>query len=125
MKSIKHPLRLDNQSFPLSDAILEDNWMYVSGQGPVDVATGEFKLSNIVEETKLTMENIRLILAQENLGFEHIVKCNVHLADIHDFDVFNRVYAAYFPGTKPARTTVQLVLMRGILVEIDCVAKKP
>ncbi|WKK57799.1 RidA family protein [Sphingobacterium sp. BN32] len=117
-------MRMLESDPPLSDAILDDNWMYVSGQGSVDVSTGTFLLSTIEEETRQTMENIRLILSQEEMGFHNIVKCNVHLADMEDFDAFNAVYRTYFPNIKPARTTVQSVLMRGIKVEIDCVAKK-
>lgn len=124
MKSIKHPMRPLNSDPPLSDAILDGNWMYVSGQGSVDVSTGTFLLKNIEEETKQTMENIRLILSQEEMGFQNIVKCNVHLANMDDFEAFNSVYRTYFPNIKPARTTVQSVLMQGIKVEIDCVAKK-
>ena len=123
-KSIKHPMRPLNSDPPLRDAILDGNWMYVSGQGSVDVSTGTFLLNNIEEETKQTMENIRLILSQEEMGFQNIVKCNVHLANMDDFEAFNSVYRTYFPNIKPARTTVQSVLMQGIKVEIDCVAKK-
>lgn len=124
MKSIKHPLRSPESDPPLSDAIFDDQWMYVSGQGSVDVSTGTFMLDSIQEETKRTMENIRMILSQEEMGIEDIVKCNVHLADMSEFEAFNAVYRTYFPNIKPARTTVQSVLMQGIKVEIDCVAKK-
>ena len=54
---------------------------------------------------------------------DRIVKCTVHLADISEFDRYNRVYASYFPGIKPARTTVQSVLAEGLKVEIDCIVK--
>ena len=54
---------------------------------------------------------------------ENVVKCTVHLSDINDFDRFNKIYEQYFPGIKPARTTVQSVLGQGIKVEIDCIAK--
>lgn len=122
---VNHPLRTTvSADFPLSDALLVDNWLYVSGQGPVDVSKGEFKLSNIEEETRLTLENIRLILSQANMDFNDVIKCNVHLSDINDFDKFNAVYREYFPNVKPARTTVQSVLMQRIKVEIDCVAKR-
>jgi 2-iminobutanoate/2-iminopropanoate deaminase len=54
---------------------------------------------------------------------ENVLKCTVHLSDINDFDRYNEVYATYFPGIKPARTTVQSVLGEGIKVEIDCIVK--
>lgn len=124
-KIVNHPLRTNvSDDFPLSDALLVDDWLYVSGQGPVDVSKGEFKLSNVEEETKLTLENIRLILSQVNMDFNDIVKCTVHLSDINDFEKFNAVYRNYFPTVKPTRTTVQSVLMKGIKIEIDCVAKR-
>jgi 2-iminobutanoate/2-iminopropanoate deaminase len=59
----------------------------------------------------------------DGANMENIVKCTVHLADINEFDRYNKVYATYFPGIKPARTTVQSVLAEGIRVEIDCIVK--
>jgi 2-iminobutanoate/2-iminopropanoate deaminase len=56
-------------------------------------------------------------------SMENVVKCTVHLSDINDFDRYNEVYATYFPGIKPARTTVQSVLGEKIKVEIDCIVK--
>jgi 2-iminobutanoate/2-iminopropanoate deaminase len=54
---------------------------------------------------------------------DQVVKSTVHLSDINDFGSFNKIYATYFPGIKPARTTVQSVLAEGIKVEIDCIVK--
>ena len=108
-----------------SSGIIVDGWLYVSGQGPVDYAKGEFVLGTIESETHLTLQNVGRILEAAGCTFNDVVKSTVHLADINDFGVYNQIYASYFPGIKPARTTVQSVLGNGIKVEIDVVAKLP
>ena len=70
------------------------------------------------------MENIGKILEAAGCTFDDLVKCTCHLKDIQDFDAFNRAYAGYFKGTRPARTTVQSVLGEGMRVEIDGIARK-
>ncbi len=124
-KSILHPLRQSRiVELPLSDAIFMDNWLYVSGQASVDLFAGTFILADIREETKRTLDNIQAILGQVGMTLEDVVKCTVHLSDIDDFECSNEVYSKYFQGIKPARTTVQSVLMKGLKVEVDCVARK-
>lgn len=106
-----------------SDGLIVGDLLFVSGQGPVDFRTSTFVQGTIEEETQLTLHNIKSIIEKASLTMDNIVKCTVHLADIADFNAFNMVYSEYFPGIKPARTTVQSVLMEGIKVEIDCIAK--
>ncbi|HRP57739.1 RidA family protein [Agriterribacter sp.] len=106
-----------------SDAVLTDGFLFVSGQASVDFKTSKFILGTIEEETKRTLDNIKAIVEAAGATMEDIVKCTVHLSDIREFDRYNKVYAAYFPGIKPARTTVQSVLAEGIKVEIDCIAR--
>lgn len=108
-----------------SAAVEIDGWVYVSGQGPIDFTTSEFRLGSIEEETALTMHNILRILEAAGCTMDDVVKCNVHLADINDFAGFNKVYATWFTGVKPARTTVQSGLGYNIKVEIDAIARKP
>jgi len=108
-----------------SDGILIDGFLFVSGQASVDFKSSKFVLGTIEEETRQTIENIKAILETAQSSLENVVKCTVHLSDINDFDRFNKVYAQYFCGIKPARTTVQSVLGKGIKVEIDCIAKVP
>lgn len=118
---IKHPDRkVHTGSF--SGGVLADGWLFVSGQAALDLTTGETLSGSIEEETRITMDHIGKILAQAGATFDDIVKCTCHLADIRDFDGFDRAYAPYFPGVKPARTTVQSVMGRGIKVEIDAIA---
>ena len=98
-------------------------FLFVSGQASVDFKTSTFILGTIEEETQRTLENIKAIVEAGGATMEDVVKCTVHLSDISEFDRYNKVYAAYFPGIKPARTTVQSVLAEGIKVEIDCIAR--
>ena len=109
---------------PYSPGVALDGWLYVSGQGPIDDATGKPVAGTIEEETRLTLRHVARILEAAGCGFDDVVKCACHLSDIHDYDRFNAVYAEFFKGVRPARTTVQSVLWGGIKVEIDCVARK-
>jgi 2-iminobutanoate/2-iminopropanoate deaminase len=77
----------------------------------------------IEEETLLTLSHVKKIIETAGGSIDDIVKCTVHLSDINDFEKYNAVYASFFPGIKPARTTVQSVLSDGIKIEIDAVAK--
>jgi 2-iminobutanoate/2-iminopropanoate deaminase len=119
---IKHPDKKVNTG-AYSAAILVDGWLYISGQGPLDLATGEIVPGTIEEETLLTLSHIKKIVEAANGKLADIVKCTVHLGDINDFDRYNAVYSSFFPGIKPARTTVQSVLFKGIKIEIDAVAR--
>jgi 2-iminobutanoate/2-iminopropanoate deaminase len=121
-QAIKHPDRAASTG-AYSDGVILDGWVYISGQGPLDLATGELVAGTIEEETRLTMSHIGRILEAAGCTFDDVVKCACHLADIRDFDGFNRAYAEFFPGTKPARTTVQSGLGGGIKVEIDAIAR--
>ena len=122
-QAIHHPDRAASTG-AYTDGVLIDGWLYVSGQGPLDLQTGQVLSGAIEDEVRLTMDNIGRILEAAGCGFEDVVKCTCHLTDIRDFDRFNAVYAGYFQGIRPARTTVQSVL-DGIKVEIDAVAKVP
>jgi 2-iminobutanoate/2-iminopropanoate deaminase len=123
-QQIKHPDRQASTG-AYSDGILIDGWLYVAGQGPLDLSTGKVRSGTIEEETRVTLQNIGKILAAGGCSFDDVVKSTVHLADIKDFDRYNAVYAEFFEGIRPVRTTVQSVLGLGIKVEIDVVAKVP
>ena len=119
---IKHPEKLANTG-AYSAGILRDGWLFVSGQGPLDLSTGEVVRGTIEEETLLTLSHIKKIIEAAGGSIEDIVKCTVHLSDINDFERYNAAYASFFPGIKPARTTVQSVLFDRIKIEIDAIAK--
>jgi len=106
-----------------SAGVAVDGWLYISGQGPLDMKTGEVVSGTIEEETRLTMSHIGAILKAAGCAFDDVVKCACHLADIRDFGRFNKTYAEFFQGVLPARTTVQSVLGDGIKVEIDAIAR--
>ena len=123
-KEIVHPEKADKNfsTGAYSAGVVLENWLYVSGQGPINFKTGKYELGDIEEETRLTMHNIRMICEAAGCALENVVKCTVHLRDINDFDRYNAIYASFFPGIKPARTTVQSVLGEGIKIEVDAVA---
>ncbi len=120
---IRHPEKKAHTG-SYSAGVLCDGWLYVSGQGPLDMATGEVVGGTIEEQTRLTMTHIGTILKEAGCSFDDVVKCTCHLSDINEFDRFDRVYASFFSGVRPARTTVQSVL-GGIKVEIDAIARVP
>ena len=108
-----------------SDGVLVDGFLFLSGQAAVDFKTSAFVLGTIEEETIRTLENLKAIIEAAGATMDDVVKCTVHLADIKDFDRYNKIYAGYFSGIKPARTTVQSVLAESLKVEIDAIVKMP
>ena len=121
-QEIKHPNRAASTG-AYSNGVILDAWLYISGQGPLNLKTGAVISGGVEEETCLTKSHIGRILDAAGCCFDDVVKCTCHLADIQDFDGFNRVYAEFFRDIQPARTTVQSVLGGGIKVEIDAVAR--
>jgi 2-iminobutanoate/2-iminopropanoate deaminase len=124
MRQAVNPAGFAKPSAPYSPAIIEGGLVFVSGQGPLDPATGEYVKGDIRSETRQVFENIMAILQAAGSSLENIVKVNVYLRDINDFAAMNEVYASYFKPPFPARTTIQAgALPRGFAVEIECVAK--
>lgn len=125
-EKIVHPDRDPNfVTGAYSDGVLVDGFLFVSGQACVDFKTSSFVLGTIEEETVRTLNNVKAIIEAAGATMDDVVKCTVHLSDIKDFDRYNKVYATYFTGIKPARTTVQSVLAENIKVEIDAIVKMP
>jgi len=122
-REIKHPDKLVSTG-SYSASIQIDGWLFISGQGPLDLRTGEVVRGSIEDETQLTLSHIGKILETAGYSFDDVVKCTCHLADIRDFDGFDRAYSKFFSGVRPARTTVQSVLWNGIKVEIDAIARR-
>ena len=109
---------------PYSQAIAHDNTLYISGQLPIDGATGKMA-EGIEAQTRQSLANLGHILNEAGYSYDDVAKTTVLLADIADFGAMNAVYAEYFTGDKPARICYQVAaLPRGALVEIDCVAVK-
>jgi 2-iminobutanoate/2-iminopropanoate deaminase len=111
---------------PYSQAIAAGNFVFVSGQIPLDPATGELVSENVKAETKQVMENIKAVLLEAGLGFGHIVKTSIFLTDMQSFAQVNEVYGTYFTDQYPARETVQVAaLPKNVNVEISVIAIKP
>jgi reactive intermediate/imine deaminase len=108
---------------PYSHAVSAGGLLYLSGQRPVDPATGDLVVG-IEAQSRQVLRNLMTVLDACGCTAADVVKVQVHLADIADFAVFNAVYTEFFTDPYPARTTVGSVL-RGILVEIDLVAALP
>ena len=110
---------------PYSQAIQAGNTVYVSGQLPIDPATGAFAGEDIAAQTRQSLTNIRSILAGAGYSMTDVVKTTVLLADIADFAAMNAVYAEFFAAPFPARAAFQVAaLPKNALVEIECVAVK-
>ena len=110
---------------PYSQAIEANGMVFLSGQLPVDPATGEFVPGGVAEQTAQAFENIKHVLAAAGLTTANIVKTTVFLADMSLFAEMNAVYAKYFEGDFPARSAIAVkALPKGALVEIESIAAK-
>lgn len=108
---------------PYSQAVEAAGIVFVSGQLPIDPATGNFAEGGMRELTRRSLENVSNILAEAGLTMENVVKTTVFLADMADFAEMNAEYADFFEGTAPARSAVAVkTLPKGARVEIECIA---
>ena len=108
---------------PYSQAIAANGFLFISGQLPIDPATGNFAEGGIRELTRQSLENVKSILAEAGLTLADVVKTTVFLADMSDFAAMNEVYAEYFTAPAPARSAVAVkTLPNGGLVEIEVIA---
>ena len=106
---------------PYSPAVVANGFVFVSGQGPVDPASGEMP-DAFVDQVRQTLTNLQTVLEAAGSSLEDVVKVNAYVTDLTRFAQFNEVYREFFPHDPPARTTVGAALL-GFLVEIDCVAQ--
>jgi 2-iminobutanoate/2-iminopropanoate deaminase len=111
---------------PYSQAVATSGLLFVSGQIPMNPATGEIVTTGITDEAKLVMENLKGILDEAGVGFDSIIKTTIFLTDMQTFAQVNEVYGSYFTANFPARETVQVAgLPKGVNVEISVIALKP
>ena len=109
---------------PYSQGIAAGETVYVSGQLPLDPATGAFP-EGIAAQTAQSLKNIQAILAQQGMTLANVVKTTVSLADINDFAEMNKVYGEFFTQPYPARSAVQVAkLPKDAPLEIECIAVK-
>lgn len=117
---VKHPdKKLHTGSY--SAGVIANGFLFISGQGPLDLSTGKVMSGTIEEETLLTLSHIKKVTETAGGYVDNVVKCTVHLSRIEDFDRYDKAYASFFKGILPAHTTVQSVLADGIKIEIDAI----
>ncbi len=108
---------------PYSQAVKAGPFIFVSGQIPLDPATGQVVAGDIGVQTHRVLQSIGAILKAAGLSFDRVVRTTVFLSDINDFAAMNEVYASYFDSPAPARSTVQVArLPRDVRIEIDVIA---
>jgi 2-iminobutanoate/2-iminopropanoate deaminase len=108
---------------PYSQAIRAGDLVFLSGQIPLDPATGEIVAGDITAQTRRVIENLRAVLAAAGCGFGNVVRTTIFLVDLGHFAKVNEIYGAAFEAPFPARVTVQVAaLPRGAQVEIDAIA---
>ncbi|MDQ1141264.1 RidA family protein [Pedobacter agri] len=108
---------------PYSQAVQAGNFLFVSGQVAINPENGELNLINIEEETHQVMRNLKAVLLEAGLTFDHVVKSTIFLSDMGTFGQVNEIYGQYFTANFPARETVQVsVLPKNVNVEISVIA---
>ena len=111
---------------PYSQGIRAGGLLFVSGQIPLDPATGVMVVGDIADQTRRVFQNLGEILKAAGASFDHVVRTTVYLADMGDFAAMNEVYGTYFSSPAPARSTIQAAaLPRNARVEIDVIASIP
>lgn len=111
---------------PYSQAVSTANLVFLSGQIPLDPATGQLVEGDIAAQTQRVMENLRAVLVSAGCSFRDVVRTTIYLVDLAHFTKVNEVYGACFEAPFPARATVQVAaLPRGAQVEIDMIAVRP
>ena len=124
----KKIIRTDNAPAPIgpyNQAVQFGNMLFISGQIPLDPATGNLVMDNIQAETKLVMNNLQAILTEAGMDFSNVIKTTIFLTDMGQFAQVNEVYGSYFTENPPARETVQVSgLPKGVNVEISMIAGK-
>jgi 2-iminobutanoate/2-iminopropanoate deaminase len=110
---------------PYTPAVRAGDFIFLSGQVPVDPATNQFSPGDIQHETRLALNNMKRILEGVGSSLADVVKVGVYLANGAEFAAMNEVYVEFFGETKPARTTIVCSFMADIRIEIDCMAYSP
>ena len=106
-----------------SQAVVSNGFAFLSGQIPLDPATGKLIDGDIAAQTERVLENLKAVLEASGTSLTKVVKTTVYLKDMGEFMKMNEVYARYFPAYPPARATVEAArLPRDVRIEIDCIA---
>ncbi len=108
---------------PYSQAVKVGNWLFLSGQIPLDPATGSVVAGGISEQTERVLKNIEAVLAAQGLNFSNVVKTTIFLTNLGDFATVNEIYGQRFKPPYPARSTVQVAkLPKDVAIEIEVMA---
>jgi 2-iminobutanoate/2-iminopropanoate deaminase len=108
---------------PYSQAVISNGLAFLSGQIPLDPATGQLIEGDIAAQTARVLDNLKAVLEACGSSLARVVKTTVYLKDMAEFTRMNETYATYFPDNPPARATVEAArLPRDVRVEIDCIA---
>ena len=108
---------------PYSQAIRSGQMVFCSGQIPLDPVSGVLVSPDVSAQAKQVLENLGAVLAAANVSFDQVVKTTIFLKSMGDFPKVNEVYATYFKGTTPARSTIEVArLPKDVLVEIEAIA---
>jgi acetolactate synthase-1/2/3 large subunit len=107
---------------PYNQGIKAGNTVFVSGQGPIDPATGKLVLGPFEDQARLAFRNLKAVVEAGGAAMSDVTMVNIHLADLNDFAALNKVYEEFFASAFPARSTVGGSLLMGIAIEVDCVA---
>lgn len=125
MKKVIYTEKAPKAVGPYSQAIEHNNHLFISGQIPIDPATGKMVEGDITEQTEQVMKNIGAILEEAGYTYDHVVKSTCLLSDMDNFAAMNAVYAKYYPVNPPARAAFGVVkLPLGALIEIETIAMK-
>ena len=123
MKKIVSTEKAPKAIGPYSQAVISNGLAFLSGQIPLDPATGQIIEGNVAAQTERVLENLKSVLEACGASLETVVKTTVFLKDMGEFAQMNEVYGRYFPSNAPARSTVEAArLPRDVRVEIDCIA---
>jgi 2-iminobutanoate/2-iminopropanoate deaminase len=108
---------------PYSQAVRVGKFLITSGQIPIDPGTDQLVGNDIRAATRQVMDNLKAVLEAGGSSLDQVIKTTVYLANLDDFPAMNEVYASYFPGDPPARSTIQAArLPKGAIIEIDAIA---
>ena len=122
-KKVVHTEKAPKAIGPYSQGIQAGNFLFLSGQIPLDPASGELVKGDIREQARRVLENLKGVLESQNLGMEDVVKVTIFLKDMGNFSQVNEVYGAYFPSSPPARSTVEVArLPRDVDIEVEAIA---
>ena len=123
MKQIIYTNQAPEPIGPYSQAVMQGDVLYVSGQIAIDPKTGQLVVNNLNDETRLVLDNMGAILTEAGMSYSNVIKCSIFLSDMSLFSAVNEIYSNYFMDHKPARECVAVkTLPKNVNVEISCIA---